>query len=307
MNIRNTLSGLVMLAGIAGLVRAQNFSAWATAVNLGPVVNTTAAEGCAFIAKSDLSLFVVSARSDGFGGQDIYVSQRDSSLDPWGPLVNIGPAINTASNELCPTLSIDGHRLYFVSDRPNGFGKQDLYVTRRQHKRDDFGWEAPINLGGTVNSAENDFTPTLFEDEATGQTTLFFSSDRPGGPGLADIYSSTRLDDDNFAWAVLVPELSTPSIDERPNVRRDGLEIFLDSNRPGSLGSTDLWSATRDTTSLPWSTPVNLGPAVNTSSAETRPALSFDGLTLYFGSTRPFGIGSSDIYVTARTRVHGGQ
>jgi hypothetical protein len=305
MIIRRTLLASFVLFGLTAALYAQQFSPWTTAVNLGAVINTSAAEGCAFIAKSDLTLFVVSTRADGYGGQDIYVAQRDSQTDPWGPLQNAGPAINTSSNELCPTLAIDGHRLYFVSDRPGGYGKQDLYVARRQNKRDDFGWEPPLNLGGTVNSADNDFTPTLFEDEATGQTTLYFSSDRPGGPGLVDIYSSV-VAGDNFEWALLVPELSTAAIDERPNVRKDGLEIFFDSNRPGSLGSTDLWVATRESTSVPWSVPVNLGPQVNSSSAETRPALSFDGLTLYFGSSRPLGRGSSDIYMSTRSKVHGG-
>ena len=299
------VSGVFMVLG--GLALAEQYSGWSPAVNLGPVVNSATAEGCAFVARSELSLYVVATRPGGFGGQDIHVSQRDNPSEPWGPLVNLGPAINTAFNELCPTLSIDGHRLFFVSDRPGGFGKQDLYLARRQNKRDDFGWQLPWNLGGTVNSADNDFTPTLFEDDDSGEVTLYFSSDRPGGPGLVDIYSSVALEADTFDWAVLVAELSTSAIDERPNVRRDGLEMFFDSNRPGSLGSTDLWVATRENTDEPWSEPVNLGASVNSTSAETRPSLSFDGTILYFGSSRPGGSGSSDIYATTRVKLHGGQ
>jgi Tol biopolymer transport system component len=283
---------------------AQNFSDWSTAVNLGPVINTAVNEGCPFIAKDNLTLYVVTTRPDGFGGQDIYVSHRDSPEDPWEELVNLGPTINSAGNDLCPTLAIDGHHLFFVSDRPGGFGKQDLYVARRQNKRDDFGWQPPENLGAAVNSIENDYTPSLFED-ASSHVVLYFSSDRSGGAGNVDIYSSTVTEDGEFEWAVLVPELSTSFIDERPNVRKDGLEIFFDSNRPGSLGATDLWVSTRQSTADPWSPPVNMGIAVNTSSGELRPSISFDGTSLYFHSNRPGSFGSVDIYVTTRVQLRG--
>jgi hypothetical protein len=66
----------------------------------------------------------------------------------------------------------------------------------------------------------------------------------------------------------------------------------------------DLYSATRAAGSDPWSTPVNLGAGVNSAAAETRPSLSWDGTTLYFGSTRPGGEGSSDHYVTTRERLN---
>jgi Tol biopolymer transport system component len=293
----------LLSGGLSAPLHAQEYSAWSPAVNLGPIVNSAVNEGCPFIAKSDLTLYVVSTRADGFGGQDIYISHRDSVYDAWGPLQNLGPTINSGGNELCPTLTIDGHRLFFVSDRPGGVGQQDLYVSRRRNKRDDFGWEPPINLGAAVNSAENDYTPSLLEDETTGRVELYFSSDRLGGAGNADIYTSTITQDGEFQSAVPVVELSTPFIDERPNIRKDGLEMFFNSNRPGSVGATDLWVSTRESTSHPWSPPVNLGSAVNTSSGEFRPSLSFDGTTLYFHSNRPGSYGSVDIYVTTRRHV----
>ncbi|PYO34033.1 MAG: hypothetical protein DMD74_12110, partial [Gemmatimonadetes bacterium] len=68
--------------------------------------------------------------------------------------------------------------------------------------------------------------------------------------------------------------------------------------------SQDLWVSTRATTADPWSTPVNLGPTVNTTAFDGAPALSFDGTTLYFFSTRPGGFGGNDLYVTMRQRVN---
>ncbi len=66
-----------------------------------------------------------------------------------------------------------------------------------------------------------------------------------------------------------------------------------------SVGAQDIWVATRGTLTDPWSAPVNLGSAVNTTAAETRPSLSKDGKQLLFGRS-PGPEGSSDIYVTTR-------
>jgi hypothetical protein len=90
--------------------------------------------------------------------------------------------------------------------------------------------------------------------------------------------------------------------DIQPNVRKDGREVVLSSNRLGTLGSQDVWVATRARLGDPWSSPVNLGSAVNTGASETRPSLSWDALTLLFGRT-PGPEGSGDIYVSSRTAL----
>jgi hypothetical protein len=80
-------------------------------------------------------------------------------------------------------------------------------------------------------------------------------------------------------------------------------EIVFDSNRTGTLGGQDLYSATRENIDDPWSTRVNLGNVVNTAANETRGSF-WRGETLYFGRS-PGPEGSTDIYVTIRGR-HGG-
>jgi len=105
-----------------------------------------------------------------------------------------------------------------------------------------------------------------------------------------------------------VTELNGPYRDTRTAIRRDGLELFISSDatgRPGGVGGQDLWVSRRATTSDPWSTPVNLGPTVNSSYFDGAPALSFDGTTLYFFSARPGGFGANDLYVTTRARLGG--
>jgi hypothetical protein len=282
------------------------FSDWSAPVNVGPPVNTALSETDALISKDGLSLYFVSAdRPGGQGGFDIWVSQRASTDDPWGDPLNLGPNVNSAANEAGPSLSRDGHRLFFHSGRPGGFGGNDLYVSRRHDKRDDLGWGPAANLGGLINSAAAETFPAHFEDDATEGTTLYFTSNRPGGLGLDDVYASTLNQDGTFGSPTLVSELSSALNDRQTSIGREGLEMFLASDRPGGIGLQDLWVATRARTADPWSTPVNLGSVVNSASLDARPALSFKGTELYFQSNRPGGFGAFDLYVVTRTKVTG--
>jgi hypothetical protein len=300
---------VAMLTGLVALANEEDdgprFSDWGAPLNLGPVVNTGAGEAAPCISRDGLSLYFFSDRPGGFGGNDIWVSERASRDDPWGPPQNLGPTVNTSGNENAPTLSRNGRRLYFASNAPGGSGGLDLYVSRRSDKRDNFGWQPPVNLGDGVNTPADEAAATLFEDD-DGTTTLYFHSNRPGGLGLDDIYASSLVedeDDDTFGPAILVAELSSPFADRLPSVRRDGREMFLTSNRPGTFGLLDLWVSTRATAAYAWSTPVNLGPVVNSPATDGRAALSDDGTELYFHSTRPGGSGGFDLFVTRRTRL----
>lgn len=293
-NIPNTLRMLVVVCCLPFSAVAQ--PSWPDPVNLGPVVNSEAADIAPVVSKDGLSLYFFSDRPGGLGGNDLWVTRRDSADQPWGPPENLGAPINSSFEENAPALSVDGHRLYFASDRPGGTGGIDLYVSRRRDRRDDFGWGEPENLIA-VNSFLNDAAPTLFEDDATGLTELYFHSDRQGGD---DIYVTISGWDETFAVANLVEELSSPFLDRLPFVRKDGLELFLASNRPGGVGQLDVWLATRSAVSEPWSAPVNLGAPINTAGTDGRATLSFDGCTLYLHSTRPGGVGGFDLYASTQ-------
>ena len=300
------------------------FGPWSTPVNLGPVVNSRFHERRCAISKDGLSLYITSDRPGGVNGpktphrNEIWVSQRASIDAPWQAPVNLDafnttPVMNAVgSGTANPTLSADGHSLFFQSGRPGGYGETgstDLYVSRRTNKHDDFGWQEPVDLG-LINSPQDDTALTYFEDEETGIISGYITSNRPGGPagsapGSGHIWVSTLGDDGSFGPAVLVPELSSQYNDTRMAIRRDGLEFFLASTRPnGRIGKNDIWVSTRDSTLELWSTPVNLGSTINYPGYVTgAPALSWDGTTLYFYSDRPGGLGGRDLYVAARRKL----
>jgi hypothetical protein len=307
---RGLICCLLWLVGQGTAAYGQQFSAWSAPINLGPIVNTTALEGCPALSRDGLSLYFASNRAGGEGNLDLYVSHRESLIDPWGAAVNLGSNINTTSNDFCPALSTDGHLLFFASNRPDGCGGIDIYVSRRQDKSQDLGdrgWGPPQNLGCTVNSYKDDFGPNYFE---VNGGILYFNSNRDSGAGGQDIYAATRGTDDlsgmpAFDPPVPVFELNTSSNDQQPSVGRSGLEVIFTSDRPGGLGGFDLWVATRASTSDPWSTPQNPGSVVNTGAVDQRPAISWDGTELYFGSTRPGGFGDQDLYVSTRSKITG--
>jgi hypothetical protein len=286
--------------------RRRRFSDWSAPVNLGPIVNSPVTDIEVSISRDDRSLYVASNRPGGFGGFDIWVSQRANAKDAWGTLQNLGPTINSAFNEQGPSVSLDGQDIYFFSNRDGGLGGNDLYTSSRSDRQDDFGWRAPTNLGSGVNSAANEGQPVIYRNQRTGAVTLYFNSNRPGGPGVTDIYLSVQQPDGTFGAVVVAPELNSPLRDVPVAVRRDGLEMFLTSDRIGSMGvagSFDLWVTTRASTSDPWGAPVNLGSVVNTEGGESRGALSFDATTLYLISDRPGGSGNLDLWVSTRSKL----
>jgi hypothetical protein len=289
---------------------------WSPPVHLGPSVNSPFNDYHPAISPDGLSLYFTSDRPGGFGREDIWVSRRASIHDEWGEAQNLGPVVNAAgdSGTGVPSFSPDGHRMFFSSDRPGicgisgkarGLGAGgDLFVSYRVDTDDDFAWQAPRDLGCQINDPRyTQCGPTYFEDEETGVTSMYFCSpNRPDGLGDFDIYVSKLGEDGVFGPGVLVRELSSPFRDTRTAVRRDGLEIFVTSNRPGSIGTLDIWVSTRRSTEDPWSVPVNAGPIINAAGGrQGAPALSRDGTTMYFyAEGRPDSLGGRDLYVTQR-------
>jgi len=265
----------------------------ASSVDLGGLlgVNTAATEGCPIESNNGRSLFFASNRA---GQLDLWVSSRNGKGD-WGAPERLPAPVNTTANEFCPT-PLPGGGLLFVSTRDDGqncgVGTSDIYETRRHPSG---GWAEPTHLGCTVNSGGNEFSPSYV---GAGGGMLFFSSN---SSGVFRIYVSLRATDGSWGAPSEVSELNLDGYDtSRPNVSPDGRVIVFDSDRPGGLGSYDIWSAYRQSPGSAWSDPMNLGSAVNSSASESRATMSRDGRRLYFGSTKAGFEGGSDIFVAER-------
>ena len=290
-----------------GAARAQSFgphfTEWSTPQAAeGPALNTTGNELPNSISRDGLSLYF--HRTNAGTLEDLYVAHRPDTETPWGMPVKLPDGINSIYNDRTAFPSPDGHWFFFASNRPGGLGGFDLYVSWRKNVHDDEGWGTPVNLT-TINSPGFDAGPTLFEDES-GMMQLYFTSTPVvgGQPTIADIYMSV-LGSNGFEPATKVIELSGPASDARPYLRKDGREIFFQSNRSGTLS---VWTSTRGSTAEPWAPPTlalspeDLGDP--TVILVTTPALSWDARTLFVGVGRASG-NFDDIYVTDREKLRG--
>jgi WD40-like Beta Propeller Repeat len=290
------------VAGVAVVVstaQAVQFSPWGDAVKIDtvagnhPDLNTTALDGCPIESPDGRDLYMASNRPGGEGLLDIWVAHRDDPDEPYGAPENLGPAINSAADDFCPT-PVRGGGLFFVSRRAGAgaCGLGDIFFTRRNPAH---GWSEPRRLAcapAGPNSALDEQGPSYVGAQ------LYFSRSAPGVQG--DIFVSPRVGDREFGPAEPAVGLNSPTANDiQPNVRKDGHEVVFSSNR-GS-GGQDIYAATREGVDDAWSEPVNLGPAINTGAAETRPSFSWHADRLLFGRA-PGPEGMSDIYLATRDR-----
>lgn len=155
---------------------------WTPPVSLSPVINSPENEGtCSVSADAHTLVFTACQGRQGFGNCDLYISYKTGS--DWSVPQNLGKGINSPAWESQPSLSSDGRTLYFVSDRPGGLGRRDIWVSHR----DSLGqWSKPLNLGRPVNTPDDDLSPFI---HANGRT-LFFASEGHLGMGGLDIFFS---------------------------------------------------------------------------------------------------------------------
>ena len=136
-----------------------------------------------FTADGKRMFFTRWARDKGAATAAIYMSDLGTD-NKWASPVKLNDKVNLAGySAMQPFVTPDGSRLLFASDRPNGFGKYDLWYTTIDPQGN--GGEA-VNLGSSINTKENEEAPFY---QAISQT-LVFSSDGRIGMGGYDLYKS---------------------------------------------------------------------------------------------------------------------
>jgi len=283
-------------------MQASSFanSEWSSPENL-EAINSTFNEQAPSLSSDGLSLYFGSnrPRPGGSTDTDLWVSRRSCDDCPWETPVNLGPVVNSSVGDNGPSLSLDGHLLFFTSAR-TGVGLNDIYVSHRANPKDDFGWGPPVLLGSGVNTTAFEAGAEYVQSAEDDPENLYFNR----GPSQAaqDIYvAAINRNGETRGSAVLVSELSDPAAnDAAASVRTDGREIFLGSSRINGSGGLDVWFSTRRSVHEPWSVPENLA-AVNSAANDQQPSLSSDGRTLLFASDRSGGSGGTDIWMVTRT------
>jgi hypothetical protein len=169
----------------------------------------------------------------------------------------------------------DGSGVFISSMRPvDGPPRRDFDIWFVPSTAEGFG--RAVNLGRAINSDGDDLYAT-----ATADGTLYFGSDRAG---LWRIFRAKRQADGSYGSAEMLPEpVNIPGVwSFNPFISADGRTlVFTSLNRPGGFGKGDLWVSRADAQGN-FSTPVNLGPTINTAEEEFHPTLTPDGRALMF-------------------------
>ncbi|MES2760888.1 MAG: tetratricopeptide repeat protein [Bacteroidota bacterium] len=136
-----------------------------------------------------------------------------------------------------PCLTTDGGTIYFMSDKPGGFGKTDIYYSIKQ---EDGTWGAPVNVGKNINTFGHELFPYISEEN-----TLYFSSNSHPGMGQLDIFKATK----DSSWSN-VQNLKPPinSIGNDFGIVFDGRyqRGFFSSDRFNGKGAEDIYSFSED-------------------------------------------------------------
>ena len=206
---------------------------WLPAENLGTPINSAENEGAAAMSQDGrVIIFTACNLPGGVGNCDLYASFRQDK--GWSEPQNLGPQVNSEGWDSQPCLSHDGKTLYFSSARPNGQGARDLWYSTWDGQK----WGPAKNLGGPVNSPGNEDSPFLHADGLT----LYFSSDYHPGFGSQDLFVSYRQE--GGAWSDPINlgyPLNTSADESNIFVATNGREGYINSDRDGGLGGSDLY------------------------------------------------------------------
>lgn len=165
--------------------------------------------------------------------RQLQVWQSIKTSGKWSRLV-LMPGINVAGySSSHAVLNTAGNTLYFVSDRPGGFGQTDLWYCEKQA---DGSWGTPVNCGDKINTVASETFPTVNEEGI-----LYFSSKGYAGLGGYDIY---RVKGEKASWEI--PEnmkvpFNSGADDIGLILKRNGYEGYLASNKQGGMGKDDIY------------------------------------------------------------------
>ncbi|MDP4207747.1 MAG: tetratricopeptide repeat protein [Bacteroidota bacterium] len=195
---------------------------WSKVRKLNGNINTKYWESHASLSPDGKKLYFTSNRPGGYGGLDIYVSERTSG-DNWGQPRNLGPVVNSKYNEDCPFITSDGKRLFFSSYGHDNMGGYDIFYSNLQ--TDGF-WSEPVNIGYPVNTTGDDY----FYCPVGSGNVGYMAKVLPNGYGRTDI---VRL---NISFAKPVKPTDTKTKDiASANLSSDKVQLINNNRKDSAL------------------------------------------------------------------------
>lgn len=205
---------------------------WSTAKGVDGAVNTPQYDAVLSVAPSGDEMFVYRNNANSAG--DIFTSKYNKSSNEWMAPEKMPRPINTSYFESSCSITADGKTFYFISERPEGLGQGDIYVSERGGNG---AWSKPRNLGKVVNTELDE----KFVFIHPNGKTLFFASDGHQTLGSYDIFRSEFV---NGQWSIPVNlgyPINTVNEESTFSLRGDNLRMYIAAEYPDALGERDLY------------------------------------------------------------------
>jgi outer membrane protein OmpA-like peptidoglycan-associated protein len=198
------------VGGTGFSISTRGFMGWSmpVALEIADYYNESQySEAC--IGPDGMTMLITLQRNDSYGSKDIYVCFKQSN-GSWSAPKNLGMTVNTPVSEVSPFLAADGVTLYYSTAGLAGYGKNDIFMTRRLDGTWT-KWSTPVNLGPEINSPQWD---AFFTIPADAQHAYYCVRGMSG----------TDLD----VWRVELPEVLRP----RPVVIVKGIVTNAETKKP---------------------------------------------------------------------------
>lgn len=274
--------------------------------NLGREVNTDVDEYSPIPTADGKKLYFTGYdRTDGTGGEDIFVSEIDNR-NRWQRAKQLSNVINSTTHEYSSAVSTDGNQLIIFGNYAGSYGQGDLFYSDKTA----IGWSNVKHFPEPINTINFECDGKQTSDGKA----LIFVSDRLGSVGdyvkkgtyfhgsywgNTDIYVVVKTKDGWSEPINLGSVINTPYAERSPFLHPDGKTLYFTSEGHYGLGRLDVFKSTRlrDDSWTEWSEPVNLGKEINGTGEDWGYIVSTQGDIAYFAAdNKQDGIGKSDIY-----------
>lgn len=222
-------------------------------------------------------------------------------VDPIAYLVkeNLGTAINSKFNEICPVVSPDGKKLYFTRwKHPDNLGQnknQDIWVSNLNDKKQ---WEKATLFPAPINNDENNAVCGISPNGKTMLLNNVYGKDGQMEKGVS-LSFLLRTGEWSFPKPIRILNFKNKSEYSEYTLAPNGKILLMTTEMKDSYGGKDIYVSFLKSDDT-WTEPKNIGSTVNTGESESTPFIAPDGQTMYFSSSGHVGYGNNDIFLTRR-------
>ncbi len=209
-------------------------NAWNSAEPIPGKINTEDHDGCLSLSPTGDEIYVYRNEGDaGNGSGDIFVAKKSPS-GKWSVAKKIEKPINTTYFESSATITEDGKKMFFISERAKGLGRADIYMSEKVDKST---WSEPVNLGNIINTPNDE---SMVFVHPSGEV-IFFASNGHKSVGGYDIYKSILVDGQWGKPENIGYPINTVDDEKNFSITSDNKKAFITSFTEQGLGGADIY------------------------------------------------------------------